>query len=54
MGSGSASCRDNIPLDYYKENRILQWQVDISRIEGWMHDLDEETKVQVVAAIRFG
>lgn len=41
----------NIPIDYYTKNRIIKWEVDLSRIVDWLDSLDDETVQLVLAAI---
>lgn len=42
---------NNIPLDFYTDNRILKWEVDATRIEDWFAALDAETRRLVSAAV---
>ncbi len=49
--AASRSGADNIPLDFYTDNRIIKWKVDASRIRKWFGALDTATRESVVAAI---
>lgn len=42
---------NNIPLDFYTDNRIIRWEVDATRIEDWFAALDAETRRLVSAAV---
>ncbi len=42
---------NNIPVDFYTENRIIKWNVDASRIRKWYGTLDRPTRESVAAAI---
>lgn len=42
---------DNIPFDFYMENRIIRWEVDAHLIRDWFGTLDEDTQLNVAAAI---
>lgn len=42
---------DNIPVDFYTDNRIIKWKVDASRIRKWYGTLDQATRESVAAAI---
>lgn len=43
---------ENIPIDFYTDNRIIKWEVDASRIEEWYRTLDGETRALVSAAVQ--
>ena len=49
VDTGSRS--ENIPIDFYTDNRIIKWQVDASRIRKWYGTLDQSTRESVAAAI---
>lgn len=49
VDTGSRS--ENIPIDFYTDNRILKWRIDATRIEEWFVTLDKETRQLVSAAL---
>lgn len=51
MGEKSHEHGPDILIDFYKENRIKSWQVDMAYIEDWLDALDDESLALVLAAV---
>lgn len=51
MGEKSHEHGPDILIDFYKENRIKSWQVDMAYIEDWLDALDDESVALVLAAV---
>lgn len=43
---------ENIPIDFYTDNRIMNWNIDASRIRKWYGTLDAATRESVAAALK--